>query len=215
MSSFSLRVHASTQSSMLASPIPPPFLDTYSLSMSSLRCKALCIVISFLALWHISWSYSLVHFNNGPEYLTRCLSLWWDFCCRALFREGFSFVGDTLSLFFLSSPLVWWCSLLIFPNSSNFPFLRAFCFFFDFAVLFLSLFVFFPLFTISMTHFSISNSIPISWLHILTIYIRVSNSFLFFGNSLYYYCCCVVSCQSQHRFKIRDIWLRRELQFEV
>ena len=39
---------ASTVSLMLASPLPPSFLDTYSLSTSSLGCNALCMVISFL-----------------------------------------------------------------------------------------------------------------------------------------------------------------------
>ena len=34
--------------SMLASPFPPSFLDTYSLLTSSLGCKALCMVIKFL-----------------------------------------------------------------------------------------------------------------------------------------------------------------------
>ena len=43
------------------------FLDTYSLSMSSLTCKALCIVMSFLVLWSICFSSSLVHFKNDPE----------------------------------------------------------------------------------------------------------------------------------------------------
>ena len=42
------------------------FLDTYSLSMSSLGCNALCIVISFLVLWS-----SRVHLRKCPEYLTR------------------------------------------------------------------------------------------------------------------------------------------------
>ena len=32
---------------------------------------ALCIVISFLILWSMCFSSSLVHFKNGPEYLTR------------------------------------------------------------------------------------------------------------------------------------------------
>ena len=41
---------ASTVSSMLVSPRPPSFQDTYSLSTSSLGCNALCIVISFLFL---------------------------------------------------------------------------------------------------------------------------------------------------------------------
>ena len=40
------------------------------ISASSLECKALCIVISFLVLWSICLS-SLVHFKNGFEYLTR------------------------------------------------------------------------------------------------------------------------------------------------
>ena len=50
---------------MLASPLPPPFLETYSLSTSSLGCNALCIVISFLALWSICLSSYLVHFKKG------------------------------------------------------------------------------------------------------------------------------------------------------
>ena len=56
---------------MLASPLPPSFLDSYSLSMSSLGCNALCMVISFLVLWSIYLSSSLVHLRKGPEYLMR------------------------------------------------------------------------------------------------------------------------------------------------
>ena len=58
-------------SSILASPLPPSFLGTYSLSTSSLGCNALCIVISFLVLWSICLSSSLVHLRKGPEYLMR------------------------------------------------------------------------------------------------------------------------------------------------
>ena len=58
-------------SSMLASPLPPSFLDTYSLSMSSLGCNVLCMVISFLVPWSIYLSSSHVHFKKGPEYLAR------------------------------------------------------------------------------------------------------------------------------------------------
>ena len=56
---------------MLASPLPPSFLETYSRSTSSLGCNALCIVISFLVLLSICLSSSLVHLIMGPEYLTR------------------------------------------------------------------------------------------------------------------------------------------------
>ena len=38
---------------MLANPLPPSFLDTYSLSTSSLWSNALCMVITFLVLWSI------------------------------------------------------------------------------------------------------------------------------------------------------------------
>ena len=37
------------------------FLDTYRLSSSSLWCKVLCIVMSFLVLWSICWSSFLAH----------------------------------------------------------------------------------------------------------------------------------------------------------
>ena len=46
------------------------FFSWYSLSMSSLGCKVLCIII-FLVLWSICFSSSLVHFMYGPEYLSR------------------------------------------------------------------------------------------------------------------------------------------------
>ena len=40
-------------------------------STSSLGCNALCIVIRLLVLWSICVSSSLVHFKNGPDFLTR------------------------------------------------------------------------------------------------------------------------------------------------
>ena len=43
----------------------------YSLSLSSLWCKAFCIVMSFFILSSIRWSSFLGHFKNGLEYLTR------------------------------------------------------------------------------------------------------------------------------------------------
>ena len=51
----------STQPSMLACFLPS-FLETYTLSMSSLRCKAKCIVINLLVLW--SFCLFLVYFKN-------------------------------------------------------------------------------------------------------------------------------------------------------
>ena len=46
----------STLSSMLASPLAPYFLVTYSLPTSSLGCYGLSMVISFLVLSSISLS---------------------------------------------------------------------------------------------------------------------------------------------------------------
>ena len=45
----------------------------------------------------------------------------------------------------------------------------------------------FPLFLTSMAHFSMSNSIPMFWLYLLTVYIKVSNSFSFLVNRLMSY----------------------------
>ena len=64
-------IDVSTLSSVLASPLPSSFLDTYSLSTSSLECNALCMVISFLVLWSICLSSSLVNLRKGPEYLSK------------------------------------------------------------------------------------------------------------------------------------------------
>ena len=49
MWSSSCCIDASTLSSMQENPLPPTFLDTYSLSRSSLECKALCMVISLIS----------------------------------------------------------------------------------------------------------------------------------------------------------------------
>ena len=73
MQSLSPCIDVSTQSSTLVNPLTPSFLVTYSLSMSSLRCTALCIVVNVLVLWSICLSSSLFHFRNGPENLIRKL----------------------------------------------------------------------------------------------------------------------------------------------
>ena len=54
-----------------------------------------------------------------------------------------------------------------------------FWFFPDFAVLFVQLFLLFSLFIISRAHFSMPNSIPIFWLYILIVCIRVFSFLLF------------------------------------
>ena len=64
-------IETSRLPSILASYLPLSFLGTCSPSTSSLWCKNLSIVISFLVLWYICFWTSLVHFKKSLEYLTR------------------------------------------------------------------------------------------------------------------------------------------------
>ena len=50
MLSFGGHIDVLMLSSMLVSPLPPSFFDTYSLSMSSLGCKVLCIIIIIIII---------------------------------------------------------------------------------------------------------------------------------------------------------------------
>ena len=67
--SSNLCIEVSTITSVLVSYLPPSFLDTYNQSTSSLGCKALYLVISFLLLWSICLGFSLVFFKYSPEYI--------------------------------------------------------------------------------------------------------------------------------------------------
>ena len=114
------------------------------LSTSSLAYKALCI--SFLVLWFICLSSSLVHFKNGPEYLRRgtakvLISLMRILQYCLVSSSFLVFLSN--SYFFLSSRHVWCCPLPIFPNVCKFPLFRAFWFFYDSLVLFLLSFIVF------------------------------------------------------------------------
>ena len=128
----------------------------HSLSTSSLGCKALSITISFLDLWSICWRSSFVHFKNGPEYLTKgtakvFIPLMRFLQCNLVSSRLLLLLRYSFFKFFLSSPFVWWCRLLILPSISKFPLLRAFRFFLDLVVLFLPSFVVFR-FSLSSGH---------------------------------------------------------------
>ena len=166
--------------SMLTSPLPPSFLDTCSLSMLSLGYKALYIVMCFLVLWSICWSFSPVHFKNGPEYLTTQMFIpLMRFLLYSLVSSSFLvLLRSYFSFFFLLSTTYWWFPL---PSICKFPFLRAFWFFLDFLSFIPFVICRFPLSIISIAHFSMPNTIPTSSLYILTTCITVSKSFSFFG----------------------------------
>ena len=72
----------------------------FSWHTKSLECTAWCIIKSFLVLCSICLSSTLVHFKNGPEYLTRRqlrrLSFLWDFCSIFWLWIVSSFSRDSL-----------------------------------------------------------------------------------------------------------------------
>ena len=191
-------------SSMLASPLFPSFLDIYRLSTSSLWCMTLCIVISFLIPWSICLS-SLVHFKNGPEYLTREIAQVFIPFIRFLL---YSLVSSSFLVplkFFLTSSLVWWCLFPIFPSIVYVSFSLSVLIFSWLGSSILSVIRRFPLFIISMVHFlcQIPSLCPD---YILTAYIRASNSFPFLANSLMssmYIWWLIFSCDEQSLFIAR------------
>ena len=183
---------------MLVSPLSL-FLDSYSQSTSSVEYKALCMVISFLVLWFICLSSSLVHFKNGPEYLTGVgtAQVFIPFIRFLLFSLVSSSFLDHQWHSFLTFSFISTCLMVSAFNISQYLYVFFFpsvlvCLFFCFFVFFFSwlgrsitsIMCRFPLFIICVAYFSMRNSIPMSWLHILTTCIRVSNSFSFFTKSL-------------------------------
>ena len=172
------------------------FFDKNSLFISSLGYKVLCIVINFLVLGTIYLSYSPVLFRNDPEYLTRDTAQVFINPDRSgiySFNEipgadlGFK-VFSRLSNSFLLITVYLMVSVSNTPSICTFPSLQAFWFFHGVTLLFLLLVRLGPLFSISMAHFSMPNSIPISWLHILIDCIKVSSSFSFLQIALCRWC---------------------------
>ena len=117
--------------------------------------------------------YLIVWLNFVQEELIGCLFLWWDFCCRAWFREVYSFL-----IFSFNS------ACLMVSTSNIFKFLE---FFFFPSVLILSLLGtylpsvirLFPFFLMGMVYFSLPNSIIISWQYIHFVCISFQFFFIF------------------------------------
>ena len=132
------RIDATTLSSMLVSPLPSPFLDTYNLCyLSGVRPCALLSTFVFSAsfVWVPLLSIWTIVPSIFQEELPMCFSFNEIYAAELGFEKlslKYSFL-----IFFLSSPFVWWCPLPIFPSTCNFPFLQAFRFFLDLVVLFL------------------------------------------------------------------------------
>ena len=115
------------------------------------------IVISFIVLLCICQSFSLVHFKNGPVYLIRgTTKVFIDlmiFLLLNLISKTFSFVWDSLLLFFSFFADCLMLSSSNIPKYSHFLFFsRVIWFFLDLSVVFLLLFLF-PLLILSLAHF--------------------------------------------------------------
>ena len=148
-------------STMLMFLLPPSFLDTWSLSMSSIECRDLSIIINFLFLWSICLSYSLKHFKKDHDYLTRETAKMFILLIRFLLHSSVSKCFLVLRFSFLTFSFM---SVWLMVSTSNFS---RYVYSFSPNVLIpswlsnslpsvVSLFLLF--------YFSIPNSIPISWL---------------------------------------------------
>ena len=132
---------------MLVSPLPSSFLDAYCLSQSISQIWGLVHGHRFPSqfVWVPSLSILRMFQSILQGRLTRCLFLLIQFLPQNLGSKNvhvhlrYSFL---FFFFFFSFLFIWWCPLPIFPITSNFPFLPAFRFFLDLAVLFLSLSIF-------------------------------------------------------------------------
>ena len=145
-----------------------PFL-IYSLSTSSLGCNVLCMVISFLVLWSVYVSSSLVHLKNAPEYLTGGTVQVFIPLIKFLLH---SFVLSSFLLLLRYSFLIFsFISIFFMVLASKMP--KYLWVSFSQNILILSWFgnsiqsvrCRLPLFIISLAHFSIPNSIPVSRLY--------------------------------------------------
>ena len=153
------------------------------------RLMHVCMVICF--------SYSQIYlfkFFTGP------LQEWFRVSYEGTAQVFISFIRFLLYSLILNSFLVllkysfflffiFFTSTCLLVSASNIPeylhvsFFWAFWCFSWFGSLIPSVTCRFPLFITSMVHFSVPNSIPMSWLFILTACIRVFNYFSFLTNS--------------------------------
>ena len=138
-------------------------------SVSSLGCKALCIIIIFLFSSRFvkvllcptsKIVQNILRVGTADRFILFIRFLQYSFVSsRFLVLLRYSF----LIFSFIST--CWWCQVPISASICRFPFLQAFYFFLDLIVPF------------RLAHFSLKYSIPMSWLYILTTCIKICYSF--------------------------------------
>ena len=161
---------------MPVSSLSPSFLDTCSMSVPYMGFKALWTVISFLVLWFSYLNSSLVHFKNGPEYLTRRTAQIFIPLIRFLQYDFVSSNFLVLLRYFLKK-FYSISTYLMFSASNIFMYYDVS---FSLSVLILSWFDSSILLVMCccpllIVHFSMPNSIHMSRLYNLTACMRVSN----------------------------------------
>ena len=111
-SSLSPFIDASTTFPILASSLPP-FYGIFNPLTPSLGCNTFCIDITFLVLWFISLSSSLVLHKTGPEYLMKGTTPVFIPLIRFLLPSFVlcSFLLNYSFLISFLSPLDWWHQL--------------------------------------------------------------------------------------------------------
>ena len=145
--------------------------------------------MGFLVFWSICWSSSFVHFKNGPEYLTRgtaliLITLIRFLLCSLVSSSFLVLLRNTFKNFFLSSLVVKWCPLPVFPSTCKLPLLRVLWFFLDLVVRFCPSFIVFrhSLLTWHIFLYQIP-FLYLQWISSLTVF-RVLILFHFLANTL-------------------------------
>ena len=165
---------------MQKSPFSPSFLDR--MPRLFFTCEALCIAINFLPLCSFCLIYFLLPFYEWSRIFYKE-----DFPSNYSFQkiptlelvfETFTFSIKVSFCFIFLHHFAWWCPYLTLPGICSF-------------ILFLCILIGNPILSIVSLHFffhhkhvnfSISNSIPLSSLKYLIVYIKDTNSFSFWEN---------------------------------
>ena len=142
----------------------------------------MCIVVGFLVLWIINdllWSTSRMVLSNLWGGQPKYFSIWQGSCYRVLSPVIFWLF---FHIFFFHFPLFNVLTFLYPQVFVGFLFLQAFWWLLNLLVRILPICVVCNI--TSMAFFSMLDSIPISWLYIITNCIRVYNSFSFLAKIL-------------------------------
>ena len=125
-------------------PYFSPFLGVYNLFTVSLGVKVKCTVMSFLDIWSIRWSSSMLRLENGLSIFRgsqpKCLLLWLYFSNAVWFRVVSRSIEFFIFILFFYLRLFDAVRFQYFQIFESFRFFE--CIFLDFIVIFLPLFVF-------------------------------------------------------------------------